>query len=68
MKYLIILLIGILISCSNSSNQIASYPNYTNIVTIDSCEYIIYKNGYSGNIIHKQNCRNHESGSKEKMD
>lgn len=66
MKYLVILLIGILTSCS--CPQTTSYPKHTNVVVIDSCEYIIYKNGYSGNIIHKQNCKNHESRSEEKVD
>ena len=30
---------------------------YVQVVQIDSCEYVVWNYGYSGGIVHKQNCK-----------
>lgn len=30
---------------------------YVQVVSIDSCEYVVWNYGYAGGIVHKQNCK-----------
>lgn len=64
--YAIVLACLVILSCDTSEkapgvdiNQI--YGSMTAgifIVTIDSCEYVVYSGTYKGNIVHKENCSN----------
>lgn len=57
MKYLLLILL--LAGCQQSPSDEGNFPYSHKIVVIDRCEYIIYDGSYSGNIIHKANCKNH---------
>lgn len=70
MKYLIIMLVfGCLISCESNVSTISKTDLKNNkfnfkIVTIDSCEYIVYDDGIMKmrvfSMTHKGNCKNHK--------
>jgi len=65
MKYIALLL---LISCkpiehegSIKFNNVYGMDNdYFYVVTVDSCEYVVFHGAQKGGIIHKANCKNHE--------
>lgn len=33
--------------------------DYFYVITVDSCEYVVYSGSYNGGIVHKANCKNH---------
>jgi hypothetical protein len=58
MKYIIIILL--VTSCAKKSDIGGEIYKGISIIKIDKCEYIIYSGHNEGNIIHKQNCKNHK--------
>lgn len=47
-------------SCAKKQDNYGESYTGTSIVKIDKCEYIVYSAHNQGNIIHKQNCKNHK--------
>ena len=59
-KILIITSALLFFNCAKTTDSEGKTYTGTSIVKIDGCEYIIYSAHNEGNIIHKQNCKNHK--------
>lgn len=58
-KVLLLLFSFLFFNCAKTMDGEGNIYLQTSIVEIDGCEYIIYSAHNQGNIIHKQNCKNH---------
>lgn len=67
MRYILIIMLLAVMSCSDGEKYDGTYIDlnkYKNtgvgiyVVTIDSCEYVVYNGTYKGGIVHKENCGN----------
>lgn len=67
MKYLLLALTVILVSCSSTSKKEVVEKNIVNpknselkfeVIEIDGCEYLLRRSGYAGYMSHKGNCKN----------
>jgi len=72
-KLLTIGLLVLFVSCGKpfkTSTELQTSNGFFASLTIyefDSCEYIVYKNGYSGSIAHKGNCKYCEQRRKQEI-
>ena len=67
MKNLIVLLSIVFVSCSSDDKSTrvktelienSGLGHGVEIITVDECQYVFKKSGYSGGLTHKGNCKN----------
>ena len=55
---ILLLLASFMPSCKNQSKPTNPYESGTyEVVVIDSCEYVVFRDSYKGGICHKGNCK-----------